>query len=1342
MNSKSLVIHFSSFCFSFFLILAVNLTGQKILTPQQKIELGFLVEELRLKEKADQEAVTKYIQQTAALRFVKNEDGTLYALRRIENGIPYYDQTTNRQAAISTSTNHVHEGGRSGFNLMGADMIIGEWDGGGTLTTHVEFEGRAIQRDAPFGPSNHATHVAGTLIAAGINPEAKGMAPEATLWAHDWNSDGSEMAQAASEGLLISNHSYSTIAGWARGDWAEPGTDQWHWWGDVRIDALEDYRYGYYDQRAAEWDRIAHQAPYYLIVKSAGNDRNDSYSGTHMVQVNGEWVESTDPRRVGNGNGFDCMSTYSTAKNILTIGATRNVNGGYSGPSSVRITGFSSYGPTDDGRVKPDIVGDGSGLLSANNSSNTAYGRSSGTSMSGPNVAGSMLLLQELYREMTGAFMRSSSLKGLVLHTADDAGNPGPDYSFGWGLLNTESAAEVLAQPLLHPFFEEELNPSDTFSYSIISDGQTPIRATICWTDPEAQVRPPAFNDRTPRLVNDLDLRVIALSGADSGTVYFPFILDPENPSLSAQTGDNFRDNVEMIDAGILPEGDYLVQVHHKNNLERNQAQTFSLWISAPYSNCNFTLNVDSLRQPLCPNSNESFVVLNTQGASGPVDFYVDAENVGQDSIIDLFRTGKIAISAIDSAGCFSSTDIFIDRPEGLSFGDFDREVARINEPVAERQAFTFSSASGSGWGANTNQDWWRAKLVAADDGSPNPILGCEPLINAGEISGQIAVVRRGGCQFGFKALQAQNAGALACIIINDEPGVIPMAAGDVGNQVTIPVIMIPQADGDDLLDLMSNEEVQFTIGRVQDTRNPQCAGIDDGMINVYTLPTQNDISYRWSNGDSTESLINAAPGTYQLTITDVNGCTYEEEYTLMAPDTIQIDYQGVSKVSCPGKADGSAAAIPSGGQGPYSYLWSSDEVGSEAQRLFSGWNTLSVTDANGCLRIDSVKVPEADSLVLESVENLPSCLDTAVGAVMLYASGGAPYQVLWNDSLTGLSRSGLPIGTYSFRLTDVCGRALMDTLMINEASNQLDIEWETVAADCFGDLGKLIVNVSGGRMPYQVLLSNGEQFGVDDSGNYPLFAGDYTISAFDICGSTTRLDSFQIEEATPIQVEWSDLKAESCPGASDGSINLYLSGGTGSLVFELNPSADLNAMTGGFYQLSILDDNQCRLDTSFTIPSPDTLRADFALTINDNEVVFTNLSEAALDYLWDFGDSATSAERNPIHTYSQSGTYQVCLIITNDCGADTLCQEIEINISSNQDALPEKLKLFPNPAEDQLNIHLPRGEGIVQIISPLGQIMTELPAQRKHSIQVSNWPSGLYLICWEGECHSVLIRH
>lgn len=507
------------------------------------------------------------------------EDGTEAELMRFRNGVPEYYRTENSDAAESTSTDQVYPGAAGGYSLDGSGMTLGEWDGGATRTAHQEFGGRATQADGATTLSDHATHVAGTLVAAGVQASAKGMAYAADLDAYDWNSDDSEMASAAAAGLLVSNHSYGSVAGWSYGDWASPGNDEWHWWGDPGISTTEDWKFGFYDQSAENWDDIAFNAPYYLIVKSAGNDRGESHSGSHKVWSGGSWVTSSASRNDdGNALGYDCVTTYGTAKNILTVGAVSDISGGYSTPSDVVMSSFSGWGPTDDGRIKPDVVGNGIGLYSAASGGNTQYSTKSGTSMASPNVAGSLILLQEHYYNLHTAYMRAATLKALVIHTADEAGPAdGPDYQHGWGMLNTLKAADVIAAPSSNNIIEANLTSGATWTYPLNANGIDPVRVTLCWTDPAGNSPASAsLNPATSRLVNDLDIRIIA----SGGTQFQPYVLNPASPGTAATTGDNFRDNVEMIYPGILPAGSYTVQVTHKGASLSGSSQDFSVIIS------------------------------------------------------------------------------------------------------------------------------------------------------------------------------------------------------------------------------------------------------------------------------------------------------------------------------------------------------------------------------------------------------------------------------------------------------------------------------------------------------------------------------------------------------------------------------------------------------------------------------------------------------------------------------------------------------------------------------------------------------------------------------------------
>ncbi|MBN1153337.1 S8 family serine peptidase [candidate division KSB1 bacterium] len=512
------------------------------------------------------------------------EDGTKIELQRIRQNIPIYYMTLNLNAAKTVSADRVWPGGDAGLNLTGQGITIGQWDGGGVRTTHQEFAGRAMQKDSPGSVDYHATHVAGTLIAQGINPNAKGMAPSANLIAFDWNYDFSEMAAEAANGLLSSNHSYGNITGWYY-DYMNDG--RWAWFGDPSVSQTEDYRFGFYDEDAQYFDEIAYNAPYYLIVKSAGNDRNDygpSSAEYHWVYNGYSWSLSSISRdQDGGADGYDCIAAGGgTAKNTLVVGAIYDIPGGYASPSSIQMSSFSSYGPTDDGRIKPDIIANGVNLYSSWNTSNTAYETISGTSMSTPNACGSLALLQENYKSVHGNHMRAATLKGLIAHTADEAGSSdGPDYRHGWGLLNVKKAALLINEDQLSDDTIQELTllNNQSYAHDFYTDG-SPVRITISWTDPPHDELPESLNPNTPVLVNDLDLLVLEIS---SNTNHEPWVLDRNNPDAPAITGNNVVDNVEQIYIPNPNPGNYTLSITHKGVLD-NGSQDYSLIISGTSS--------------------------------------------------------------------------------------------------------------------------------------------------------------------------------------------------------------------------------------------------------------------------------------------------------------------------------------------------------------------------------------------------------------------------------------------------------------------------------------------------------------------------------------------------------------------------------------------------------------------------------------------------------------------------------------------------------------------------------------------------------------------------------------
>ena len=558
------------------------------------------------------DAIIKAKEKGWALQY-RSKNNRTASLIGIDNfGQPiYYTTFSDPVQAITINTNQLWSGGSTGFNLNGAsDSLtnrLGIWDESSPRLTHFELAGRISLKDNASKVVDHSTHVAGIMMSKGINALSKGMAYGLKgAQAYDWNNDASEMAAAASNGLLISNHSYGTVSGW------DYNTDSARWEFNGKWNEKEDYKFGLYETTGQTYDSIAYNAPYYLIVKSAGNNR--STTGPTVGQPywrrdqNGKWYNAGNrPDSLSSNNSYETLPTDVNAKNILTVGAIAPISAGYLKPSDAVMTSFSSWGPTDDGRIKPDIVTDGQTVYSTVGTNDSSYAYLSGTSMAAPGASGSLLLLQELSQKASpNKFIKAATLKGLAIHTASEAGTaPGPDYKFGWGVLNEAEAANVLNNALssnngsssVDLVYENILQNGATFTKTIIASGTKPLKATIVWTDVKGTTSS-TLNDTTHRLVNDMDLVI-----KKGTTSYYPWTLNRAVPDNPAIRGINSIDNVEKVEIdSTLIGSSYTVSINHKGTLDRGQ-QAYSLIISgaggAPFcastASSNAGTRIDSL---------------------------------------------------------------------------------------------------------------------------------------------------------------------------------------------------------------------------------------------------------------------------------------------------------------------------------------------------------------------------------------------------------------------------------------------------------------------------------------------------------------------------------------------------------------------------------------------------------------------------------------------------------------------------------------------------------------------------------------------------------------------------
>lgn len=555
-----------------------------------------VVAELKAIEEADKQAAVVRARELGLPLRRETPDGRVEEIAGLdENGRLLYRTTHNVNAAISTAANLVQA---APYNLTGTNIIAGVWDEGSARATHQELSGRVTAKDGAAG-RDHSTHVAGTIAARGVDANAKGMATAARIDSYDWNSDISELTSAGAataaetNRVLVSNHSYGYIAGWWQINGGSPYR-QWEWWGSGTNTAGVEDDFGRYTSITRSTDLVTVALPFMTIFWSAGNERNNNPSEGSSVALSAGSATvvsySSASHPPGDGTyrgGYENISFNSVAKNIVVVGAVNDaVSGGVRATSNATMSSFSSWGPADDGRIKPDVVANGVGVYSSTAGNDAAYGTYNGTSMASPNAAGSAVLIAQEHVRLFGQAMRSSTLRGLLIHTADDLGRAGPDYLNGWGLINTKAAVDLVRDHAANPSrarLTEGLitTASNTITHAFTWDGVSPIKATLAWTDPAGSVMS-AHDARTANLVNNLDLRVVGPTGTTNRPYVMPFVGTWTQASMSqaAATGTNNTDNVEQVFiAAPAAAGIYQAVVTFQGALSGNQ-QNYSLLIS------------------------------------------------------------------------------------------------------------------------------------------------------------------------------------------------------------------------------------------------------------------------------------------------------------------------------------------------------------------------------------------------------------------------------------------------------------------------------------------------------------------------------------------------------------------------------------------------------------------------------------------------------------------------------------------------------------------------------------------------------------------------------------------
>jgi hypothetical protein len=434
------------------------------------------------------------------------DDRVLY----IEPALPKFSELNNSNRGVTQADTAQS----FPYSLDGSGVSVMVYDGGYGLSSHGDFGGRHHSRDSA-GLSNHATHVAGTIggDGSGSSGQYRGMAPGVTIESYGFEQEG-----GLSEGFLYS----------------DPG------------DLADDYGQAIntYGAVLANNSIGTNTAPNGFPCEWTGNygitsNLIDSVvRGDLGAEIRIVWANGNERGSSNCGTSYNSTAPPACAKNHITVGAFNS--------NDESMTYFSSWGPTDDGRIKPDVSapgcedgGDG-GVTSC--SSSGGYTSMCGTSMACPTVTGlSALLMQDWRIQFPGEpDMRPATLKALLAHTAEDKFNAGPDNQYGYGSVRVVDAIDHMRA---ENFAELEISQGESLEMLIFVEQTSEIKATIAWDDI------PATPLMVPSLVNDIDIIVID----PNGITHFPWTLDPSNPGNPAvRTQADHANNIEQvqIDAG------------------------------------------------------------------------------------------------------------------------------------------------------------------------------------------------------------------------------------------------------------------------------------------------------------------------------------------------------------------------------------------------------------------------------------------------------------------------------------------------------------------------------------------------------------------------------------------------------------------------------------------------------------------------------------------------------------------------------------------------------------------------------------------------------------------------
>lgn len=1122
----------------------------------------------------------------------------------------------------------------SGRHYTGAGVGVLCRDNGG-VGPHIDFTGRISQEFANGNGTGHEDHVSGIMAGAGnLDPRVQGMAVGADLFAKDYVASflDETMMLFFDHNVLVTNSSF--------GNGCNDG----------------------YTSTAVTVDDQIYDNPTLLHVFSCGN----SGSSNCDYGAGAGWGNITG----GHKQGKNAIATASL--NAIGVPA-----------------GSSSHGPAHDGRIKPDIAANGANVNSTG--ADNDYFFSSGTSMASPGIVGVTALLHEAYRDHNGGETAESGLlKGIMLNTANDGGNPGPDFEFGWGQVNALRAVMTIEE---NRFVKTSIMQGDTNYHTItIPEGVTQARVMTYWMEP------PAAQLTTKSLVNDLDTRMIDTSG----TEYLPWVLDhtPNAANLSAPAtkGPDHLNNMEQVAINNPVAGDYTLEVSGFE-LPFGEHEYYVIW---EFRTEEVTLTYPIGGEYMVPGEQHR-IHWDAEGDTGDFTLYYSSDAGNSWSMIVQLgghqRQYQWNVPNLLSGDCL----VRIERDTFSDTSDAHFNIAPVPQNLSVVKVCPdYATVTWDSLAEATSYDVFVLGQKYMDSVVNTTATMVDVPINNGFAEQWFSVRMRDDSLgvVGQRMIAVQYEGGLLDCQLTHDVVLVDINSPNSGNTVlcddgeffvTIEVANQGLSDQDSI---MAGYQLNAEPVVLEMIPNPLLSG--DNYTHTFSVP-----------------IMTTGAGDYDLK-TWINA----QEDQIIVNDTASIDF--------------SLEIIQ---EMPISLAYQHDfESPSNDYFIINNDNQITWEIRNGLLGSDGAitsalyvnnylyNSPGQEDVLL----TLPLDLTNVASALLKF-----DYAYTWFAGFDPLF-DGFKVevladcGFNKQVLFEKDGMELATAPGVTGAWTPQSIDhWSEQVFDLAPYLGGVVF------IKFTAINGYGNNLYLDNI-NIDLLQVPTVDFAFD---NQTGCPDEPISITNQSQADFATYEWDFGLNADPGTST------------DENPTVTFSQVGTETVTLTVTNDaGSSQVSKNIDIlPMP---TSDFTFSIAGGTVTFTNTSTDATSYSWDFGDNGMSTQASPIYAYTAINTYEVTLTATNDCGSTTTTQTVDIMVGTSEEDLNIQVHILPNPTDTEFDLLLMGNhfeELEIELLDLRGVVLErkDLSLDQEAIMQrfdVSELASGVYYLKIQGE-EGVLTR-